>query len=89
MPGTDERHMVSRYGGQRRCLRSVNATRDRAGEGNAGDADVAAAATDGAEHFAETLAAVTDPVPVRGTSVARDGRRSKYRRSAPRMVTGR
>jgi ATP-dependent Lhr-like helicase len=49
-------------------------------------------ATDGAEHFAETLADVTDPLPVRGTSVARararDKRRSKYIRAAPKMVTG-
>jgi ATP-dependent Lhr-like helicase len=46
-------------------------------------------ATDGAEHFAETLAEVTDAVPVRGTSVARERRRSRHIRSAPRMVTGR
>ena len=50
-------------------------------------------ATDGAEHFAETLAEVTDPLPVRGTSVARakarDRRRSRYIREAPKMVTGR
>lgn len=49
-------------------------------------------ATDGAEHFAETLAEVTDPLPVRGTSVARarsrDKRRSRYIRGAPKMVTG-
>jgi ATP-dependent Lhr-like helicase len=47
-------------------------------------------ATDGAEHFTETLAEVTDPMPVRGaTSVARDRRRSRHTRSAPRMVNGR
>jgi ATP-dependent Lhr-like helicase len=49
-------------------------------------------ATDGAEHFAETLAEVTDDLPVRGTSVARarsrDKRRSRYIRGAPKMVTG-
>jgi ATP-dependent Lhr-like helicase len=51
-------------------------------------AALVADATDGAEHFAETLAEVTEAVPVRGTSVARDRRRSKWRRAAPRMVTG-
>ncbi|WP_198370428.1 ligase-associated DNA damage response DEXH box helicase [Roseomonas rosulenta] len=51
-------------------------------------AALVADATDGAEHFAETLAEVTDPLPVRGTSVARERRRSKWRRAAPRMVTG-
>jgi ATP-dependent Lhr-like helicase len=51
-------------------------------------AALVADATDGAEHFAETLAEVTDTLPVRGTSVARDRRRSKLRRSAPKMVTG-
>jgi ATP-dependent Lhr-like helicase len=45
-------------------------------------------ATDGAEHFSEMLADVTEGVPVRGTSVARDKRRSKWRRAAPKMVTG-
>ena len=45
-------------------------------------------ATGGAEHFAETLAGVTESVPLRGTSVAREKRRSKWRRAAPRMVTG-
>ena len=51
-------------------------------------------ATDGAEHFAETLAEVTESVPVRGTSVARakarDRRRGgRYIRSTPKMVSGR
>ena len=50
-------------------------------------------ATDGAEHFSETLAEMTDSLPVRGTSVvrtaSRDRRRSRHIRSAPRMVTGR
>ena len=49
-------------------------------------------ATDGAEHFSETLAEVTDDLPVRGTSLARarsrDKRRSRYIRGAPKMVTG-
>ncbi|NMJ43735.1 ligase-associated DNA damage response DEXH box helicase [Roseomonas sp. JC162] len=51
-------------------------------------------ATDGAEHFVETLAEVTDAIPVRGgTSISRaksrDKRRSRYIREAPKMVTGR
>ncbi len=52
-------------------------------------ASLVADATDGAEHFAETLAEITDPMPVRGgTSIAREKRRSKWRRAAPKMVTG-
>ncbi|MEO3470444.1 ligase-associated DNA damage response DEXH box helicase [Roseomonas sp. CAU 1739] len=46
-------------------------------------------ATDGADHFSETLAGMTDNLPVRGTSVPRERRRSRHIRSAPKMVTGR
>ncbi|MBR0682360.1 ligase-associated DNA damage response DEXH box helicase [Roseomonas eburnea] len=50
-------------------------------------------ATDGAEHFTEALAEVTESIPVRGTSIARakarDRRRSRHIRGAPKMVTGR
>ena len=51
-------------------------------------------ATGGAEHFAETLAEVTDPFPVHGgTSLSRaksrDRRRARHIREAPKMVTGR
>jgi ATP-dependent Lhr-like helicase len=56
-------------------------------------AALVAEATDGAEHFAEVLAEVTEKVAPRGTSVAREKerarRRSHWVRSAPRMVTGR
>jgi len=52
-------------------------------------AALVAEATDGAERFAEVLAEVTEAVPLRGTPVARDRRRSKWRRAAPRMVSGR
>jgi ATP-dependent Lhr-like helicase len=56
-------------------------------------AALVAEATDGAEHFAEVLAEVTEKAAPRGTSVARAKerarRRSHWVRSAPRMVTGR
>ena len=52
-------------------------------------AALVAEATDGAEHFSETLAGATDTLPARAAPAPRDRRPPRPARRAPRMVTGR